>query len=146
MNAGSPVYNITVSRDGMWVVSGTHGGLVTVWNSESHSKLTEFGGHREEVFAVDVSPDATKIATGSRDKTACVWSLSTGQLLLDPFRHDFWVAAVKFSPDGRLIATATWSRDSVRVCGSQNGRVLVEFPIKVNSFMNQSLAWAGDNK
>ena len=45
MNAGSPVYSITVSRDEKWVVSGTHGGLVTVWNSESHSKLTEFKGH-----------------------------------------------------------------------------------------------------
>ena len=45
-----------------------------------------------------------------------------------------------------LVATATWSRDSVRVYDSQNGRVLVEFPIKVNSFMNQSLTWASDNK
>ena len=120
MNAGSPVYNITVSRDGMWVVSGTHGGLVTVWNSESHSKWTEFGGHREEVFAVDVSPDATKIATGSRDKTACVWSLSTGQLLLDPFRHDFWVAAVKASSPRRHGVATLFGCTTVRTAASSS--------------------------
>ena len=146
MDVGSAVYSIAVSRDGKWVVSGTDSGEMTVWNAERHSKVTGFQGHRNWVHAVDVSPDATKIATGSTDKTACVWSLSTGERLLDPLKHDDWVVAVKFSPDGQLIATATWGRDSVRVYDSQNGHLLVQFPVQVYSALNQSLAWASDSK
>ena len=149
MDAGSAVRNIAVSRDGKFIVGGTTSGLVTVWNAESHSKVNEFmAAHDIWVRAVDISPDGTKISTGSDDCTACIWSLSTGKRLLGPLKHDHWVVAVKFSPDGRLLAAATFSRatDSVRVYDSQKGRLLVEFPVKVNQSSNQSLAWASDSK
>jgi len=145
MDLGSAVLSIAVSRDGKWIVSGTKSGWVTVWNAESHSKMTEFRAHNNSVRA-DVSLDATKIATGSKDNTACVWSLSTGQRLLGPWKHDNYVATVKFSPDGCLIATATWDRNSVRVYDSQNDNLFVEFPVKVCSSLNYSLAWASDSK
>ena len=145
MDAGGRVLNIAVSQDDKWVVSGTDSGLVTVWNAESHSKVTELKAHDKWVQAVDVSPDGTKIATGSYDKTVCVWSLSTGERLLGPLQHVCSVAAVKFSPDGRLIATASYRRD-IRVYDSQNGGLLGGFPVEVNSFLNQSLAWASNGK
>jgi WD40 repeat protein len=144
MDAGSAVLNIAVSQDGKWIVGGTHSGLVTVWNAESFSKVTEWQAHERGVCAVDVSLDGTRIASGSRDRTACVWSLSTGQRLLGPFKHVDLVVAVKFSPNARLVATATWNRD-VRVYDSQHGDLLVEFPVRVNSGLNQSLAWASDS-
>ena len=146
MDAGSAVANFAVSREGQVIVSGTSSGLVTVWNTESHSKAVEFQAHGGWVRAVDVSPDATKIATGSSDCTACVWSLSTGEKLLGPLEHGSGVATTKFSPDGRLIATATRNHDSVRVYDSQNGSLLVEFPVNVYSESNQSLAWASNSK
>jgi len=146
MDAGSSVLSIAVSRDGKVIVSGMADGRVTVWNADAHSQVTEFKAHGKFVRAVDISPDGTKIATGSHDYTACVWSLSTSKRLLGPLRHKFWVAAAKFSPDGRLIATATWDRDSVRVYDSQNGSLVVDFPVKVNSALNQSLAWASDSR
>ena len=33
MDAGSDVYNIAVSRDGKWIISGTSQWLVQVWNA-----------------------------------------------------------------------------------------------------------------
>jgi WD40 repeat protein len=80
------------------------------------------------------------------DKTFCVWSFwsfSDGQLLLGPFKHDNWLVAVKFSPDGRRIATASWECDSVRVYDGSN--VLADFPIRVTSDLNETLAWASDS-
>jgi len=147
IDAWGNVRNIAVSRDGNLIASGTMDGFVTVWDAERHSKVTEFRPHEERVLAVDFSPDGTNIMTGSEDGTACVWSLSTGERLLGPLEHDFSVAAAKFSPDGRLIATATWHRDSVRVYDSQNGSLLVEFPVKANLVLNNnhSLAWASDS-
>ena len=146
MDAGGAVRSIAVSRDGKWILIGMKSGWVTVWNAESHSKVTEVRGHSDWVCAVDVSLDGTRIATGSDDKNLCVWSLSTGQRLLGPVKHDYYVAAVKFSPNGRLIATAVWDCDSVRVYDSQNGGLRVEFPVKVGSCRNHSLAWASDSK
>ena len=146
MDAGSSVLNLAVSQDKKWVVSGTWSGQVTVWNAESHSKVTEWTAHNDRMRAVDVSPDGTRIATGSDDGTLCVWSLLSGQRLLGPLEHDHWVVAVKFSPDGHFVAAATWKRDSVRVYDSQSGRLLVgDFPVKVYSTLNQSLAWVRDS-
>ena len=133
MDAGNFVFDIAVSRDGKWVVS-----------AQNHSKVTEFKAHNDRVRAVHVSPHGSRIATGSDDRTVCVWSLSTAQRLLGPLQHDD-LAAVKFSPSGHLIATATWERD-VRVYDSQNGGLLVEFPVTVGSWLNQSLAWSTDSK
>ena len=144
IDAGSTVQNIAVSQHEKWIVSGTASGQVTVWNADNHSKVTDWKAH-DQVWAVDVSPDGTRIATGSDDWTLSVWSLSTGERLLGPFKHDYWVVAVKFSPDGHFIATGTWQRDSVRVYDSQNGRLLVAFPVKVHSAVNQSIAWANDS-
>ena len=145
MDAESAVCSVAVSRDGKWVVGGTSGGLVTVWNAESHLKVTGFKAHKKQLCTVDISPDGTKIATGSEDKTFCVWSLWTGKRLLDFGKHNDWVVTVKFSPDGQLIAIAT-RVTSVRIYDSQNGRLLVVFPIKVSSASNHSLAWTSDNK
>ena len=151
VNARATVSNIAVSPDGKWVVGGTNCGLTTVWNAKSGEEAKVFTAHNEWVRAVDVSPDATRIATGSYDRDVYIWSLPTQdeqQLdrLLGPLRHSWSLAAVRFSPDGHLIATATWCRSSVRIYDSQNGRLLVEFPVQVTSSENQSLAWASDSK
>lgn len=149
MNAGSAIGSIAVSRDGKWIVSGTMSGFVTVWNAENRQKLIEFRLRTGDwVRAVDVSPDGERIATGSYDSTACVWALSTGQRLLPgPLQHDAPVVAVKFSgSNGAFIATATLDHYSIRIYDSQNGQFLFEASIKVNSWLNQSLAWASDRE
>ena len=146
MDSRSNVVSIAVSQDGKWIVSGQDDGRVTVWNAESHEKAIEFRGHNGAVVALDISPDRTRIATGSWYHTLCVWSLPTGEQLLGPFKHHGLVGAVKFSHDGRRIATATWTSRSVRIYDSRDGRLLVDTPIQVQSWYNQSLAWAGLGK
>ena len=146
MDAGSAVYNLAVSRDGKWIVSGTGSGELAVWDVQSQKKVTEWKGHDKWVRGVAISPDGTRIATGScSDKTVCVWSLSTGEQLLGPLEHDRMVVAVKFSPDGRLIATATLQR-FIRVYDSQSGDLLVNVPIEVVESLNESLVWVSSSK
>lgn len=117
-----------------------------MWHAKTHEKVTEIQCHAKRVYTVDVSPDATRIATGLEDLSACVWSLSTGEQIFDPLKHQGWLAAVKYSPRGDLLATATWNRKSIRIYDSQNGRLLVDVPIRVTSHINQSLAWSTDGR
>ena len=149
MDAGGIVWNIAVSRDGKWIVSGTECGQVTVWNAESHEKVIEFKAHNHLMRTLDVSPDGTKIVTGSDDKTASVWSLQTGRRSVGPWQHSFFVPAVKFSPDGEYIATATWFRHSVRIyypgCYGRSSSPWRNFQIRVTLSENQSLAWTSDS-
>ncbi|KAF8546010.1 WD40 repeat-like protein [Imleria badia] len=157
------IFNIAVSRDGKWIVSGSgksvwgktgtvesetgESGRVTVWNAESREKVIEWPAHKDFVRAVDVSPDGTRIATGSDDETVCVWSLSTGQLLLDPLQHNSRVGTVKFSPDGHLLAIATWEcNHSVRIYNSRTGQLLFNSSVIVNSAFNQSIVWVSDSE
>ena len=141
----SEVNTIAVSRDRKWIVSGTDSGELAVWDAKSHERVTGWKTHSGAVCAVDVSLDETAIVTGSSDKTACVWSLSTGQRLLGPLKHKDAVVAAKYSPDGRFIATATW-HGSVWVYESLSGRLLVNVPISVNSWFNQSLVWVRNSE
>ncbi|KAF8548011.1 WD40 repeat-like protein [Imleria badia] len=137
---------LAASRDGKWIVSGTEDGSVAVWNGETLSRAFRFAPHPDyAVDAVDVSPDGTRIVTGSHDSTVCVWSFSTRERLLGPLKHDYGLAAVKYSPDGRLLATATLAcgRHSVRIYNSQDTRLLIYIPIKVDG-TDQSLAWSND--
>ena len=143
MDAGSIVFNIAVSRDGKWIISGTWQ-LVQVWNAENNEKLTEIKAHSDWVNAVDVSPDSTKIASGSDDWAVCVWSLSTGTRLLGPWEHDDEVYTVKFSPDGRFIATTT--QKFLRTYDSQDGNLVTNVPIEVSFSLNHSLAWSSNSE
>ena len=143
MDVGSDVFNIAVSRDGKWIVSGTWQ-LVQVWSAESGEKVSGFRGHSHWVNAVDVSPDSTKIVSGSYDRTACVWSLSTGKRLLGPWEHDHLVFAVKFSPDGRFIATAT--QKSFWIYDGRDGNLIVNVSIEVSFSLNYSFAWSRNGK
>ena len=138
--AGSTVRNIAVSQDGKWIVGRTSHSMV-LWNAKATEKFK--GQDRVPVCAVDVS--SRSIATGSEDGTLRLWSLS-GMQALKPLQHDYPVVGAKFSPAGGRIATATqWGHSSVRVYDVWAGHLLVDFPVRVTSIRNQSLAWASDN-
>lgn len=146
IHVGESVLNVAVSLDAKLIVCGTDGGWVTVWNSVTHEKVTELKVHARAVHAVDLSPVSPRIATGSTDKTVCVWSIPTGKQLLGPLQHDNYLAVVKYSPKGNHLATAAWVSDSIRVYNAQNGHLLVDMPISVNSSVNQSLVWSADGE
>lgn len=146
VHVGESVLNVAVSLDAKLIVSGTDSGWLTVWDAVTHEKVTEFKVHARAVHAVDLSPVSPRVATGSTDKTVCVWSISTGKQLLGPLQHDNYLAAVKYSPKGDFLATAAWVSNSIRIYNAQNGHLLLDIPISVNSSVNQSLVWSTDGE
>ena len=142
---GSNLEAITVSPDCKWIITG-YNRTATVWDAKTHERVTEFKGHRNEVYSVDVSPDSTRVASGSMDRTAYVWSITTGERLVGPLEHSYLVAAVRFSPSGDCIAVATCQRESIKIYNSHDGQQLVDIPARVETWPTTALAWCSDGR
>ena len=115
---GMELQAIGVSRDDNWIVCGTYGAGVSVWDGELSERVINVEGENI-VDAVDVSPDSTRFATGTRAKEANIWSITTGQRLVGPLKHENDVNGIRFSPDGDRIATACYR--GIRIFDSRNG-------------------------
>ena len=135
------VYCLAVSKDGRWITTGSVWGHVIMWDAKTFEKVLS---HREDDYAIsgfDFSPDSTRSVT-SYDHTATIWDIATRKKVLS-LDHKGWVIAAKYSPQGDRIATAT--SYSVRVWDSNDGRLLVDIPVKVTSDYNAGLLWSDNH-
>ena len=121
---GMNMNDISVSRDGKWIVCGTTEGA-SVWDAELQRKVIEVED-AHWVDAVDVS-QSTRFATGTANgnRKASIWSITTGERLVGPLEHDSDVTGIKFFPDGGHIRVATACEDSIHIFDSYNGRRLI---------------------
>ena len=64
-----PVYDLTSSPDGKWLVTGSFDQSVRLWDANSLQPVRTMLGHTGLVLTVAVSPDSKLIASGSLDNT-----------------------------------------------------------------------------
>ena len=140
------VFAISVSRDHKWIVCGTVGAGVVVWDGEMQDKVRVIDVEGENmVDAVDVSPDSTRFATGTRTVGASVWSVTNGERLVGPLKHENDVNGVRFSPPGDRIATACYS--GIRIFDSHTGDQLLAIEITMHNYgAITPLAWSSDGQ
>lgn len=65
------------------VVSGCHGGTVSVWDVDTGSKIMQFSqAHGEaEITAMSFDPSGRRLITGGRDGTIKIWNFNNGACL-----------------------------------------------------------------
>jgi WD40 repeat protein len=136
--AARDVNCLAVSKDGRWIASGTYEGELFMWDAKTFKNVLTHQEDDDDLFGVDFSPDSTRLLIGSESCTATVWDVATRKKLLS-LDHEDWVIAAKYSPQGNRIATAT--RESVRVWDSNDGRLLVDIPVKVTPYWHSGLLW-----
>jgi WD40 repeat protein len=132
---------LAVSKDGRWIAAGTGSGEVFVWDAMTFGKVFWHGNDRNiysRVGAVDFSPDSTRLVSASMSSTT-VWNVATRQPVQTLDHGWYSVGTAKYSPQGDRIATAT--HDSVRVWDSNDGRLLVDIPVKVTPYDRTGLLW-----
>ncbi|CCO28509.1 Vegetative incompatibility protein HET-E-1 OS=Podospora anserina GN=HET-E1 PE=4 SV=1 [Rhizoctonia solani AG-1 IB] len=119
---GSAVNKLALSTDGNRVVSGHHGGTVSVWDVSTGRRLRgPLKKHRETVFSVTFSPDGTQLASGSRDGTICISNAHTGETLVGPLKgHTKTVPYLSFSPNGSCLASCSEDH-TIRIWDSHTG-------------------------
>ncbi|KAF8555785.1 hypothetical protein OG21DRAFT_1460469 [Imleria badia] len=133
------IQRLAVSMDGRCIATGDSFGNVFVWDAETYTQVFGIEQHSGgDNLQVDFSPDSTRLVITSRS-TAAVWDLALGKKV-QTLHHDRTVIIAKYSPQGDRIATATYG--SVRVYGSNDGRLLVDILVSHSGWCYDfSLLW-----
>jgi hypothetical protein len=114
-----PVHALAFSRDGRRLALGAglpaRSGLVRVYTVPDGTKIHDFAGHDDVVFALALRPDGAQLASASFDQTVRFWNLGLDR----PdgvFRgHSDFVYAVAYTPDGRSLVTGGKDRTIKRI-------------------------------
>lgn len=133
---------LAVSQDGRWIGGGTYSGEIIVWDAKTYETVFLHKEGISDIRGVDFSPNSTRLVTASLNGTASIWNFSTRERVLGPLRHDDRLIAAKYAPQGDRIATATQNHNSVRIYDSNDGRVVVDIPLKVTPWYNSGLLWS----
>ena len=96
--------SLTLTPDGLTVISGGGNGAGSSFNPETGKKQHQFVGHTGDVWGVACSPDSRLMVSGSIDQTVKLWEIDTGKLLLTIFHgtDNEWVA---WTPAGYYTAS-----------------------------------------
>jgi WD40 repeat protein len=106
------VRTLRFSPDSRWLVSGTWGGILNIWDVSSNSLSLEPRHHcnqREPVREPAFSADGRYVATAVHGFSARLWDLTSQDPCASSrvLPHVDVVYQVAFSPDSRWIATAS---------------------------------------
>ena len=107
-----PVAQLAASRDGSWLASGDHEGLIRLWSTASRAALDSprvLDGHWGRITQLVFTADNRWLASGSTDSTVHLWRLDgnandSAPLLLKNRQGRF--ASLAVSDDGRWLAVA----------------------------------------
>ena len=107
-----PVAQLAASRDGSWLASGDHQGLIRLWSTATREAIETpriLDGHWGRITQLVFTADNRWLASGSTDSTVHLWQLDASEtnkapLLLKNRQGRF--ASLAVSEDGRWLAIA----------------------------------------
>ena len=99
------VHDLTLARDGRWLVTAGEDSAVRIWDTSSRRERLRFMAHAGAVLAVAASPDGKWIASAGVDKMVRVWDAESGAIAR-VIPHPYGVHDLTFHPDSHRLATA----------------------------------------
>jgi len=101
----APVRCLSFSPDGKWLVSGSYGGVIKIWDVQGGYERASMHGHADIVRAICFSPDGKLAATGGDDGMIKIWNAATGQEIMAISGQAQGMYALTFSQDGAILAS-----------------------------------------
>jgi WD40 repeat protein len=107
-----PVAQLAASRDGSWLASGDHQGLIRLWSTTSRAGLENarvLDGHWGRITQLSFTGDNRWLISGSTDSTVHLWKVGAADGNNAPLRlknKQGRFASLAASDDGRWLAIA----------------------------------------
>ena len=145
------VYDLTISPDGMLLVSASQDDSFIVWDLASGSMLQQFMQPEDDsgnldVFALAFTPDGSTLITGHRNKVR-FWDVasrsmtgeaetggSVSEIRVSPDGEQFIIrtsdnvnAVQQFSIDGTVLATTTYHNGTIYAAGFSPDSAILSF-------------------
>lgn len=107
---GDAFYTFDFSPDGKYVVTGSEGGIIKIWDVEAGPESGPFAifsaaEHESSVNQVTYSKDGSRVLSVSLSK-AIVWDVKTKKKVFSFKGHAGDLRSARFSPDGTKIVSA----------------------------------------
>eukprot|EP01114_Cavostelium_apophysatum_P013869 TRINITY_DN3455_c0_g1_i1.p1 TRINITY_DN3455_c0_g1~~TRINITY_DN3455_c0_g1_i1.p1 ORF type:complete len:604 (+),score=153.54 TRINITY_DN3455_c0_g1_i1:153-1964(+) len=115
-----PVYGLSYSPDGQYLLSSSEDKTARLWDLRTYSNVVVYKGHNYPVWDVDFSSLGFLFATASHDRTARLWSTDKIHPLRIFAGHLSDVNCVKFHPNCNYVATGSTDK-SLRLWDIQTG-------------------------
>ena len=115
------VWSVAYSPDGNYVLSGTGGGIIDLWNTSSEKSVkTGIGAkgsllYYPTVWSVAFSLDGKYVLSGGSDNTVILWDAKNLDQIKKFAGHTGLngIMSVSFSPDGKYALSAGYSDNKV---------------------------------
>jgi WD40 repeat protein len=121
LGGGGPVNSAAFNPDGSLVATGTQGGLVRLFRTDTHALVHSIQAG-SPVAKVVFSPDGRTLAAATQDGRALLYDVDRGSLLRT-FPHGGAVLALAFGGNGRYLVTGSADR-TLRVWDAASGDLL----------------------
>jgi len=107
IDPGPLEWTIALSPDGKFIASGSHGGNVNIWGTESGNKEQTLATTGKFIMSVAVSPDGQLVACGASDGVVQVFDVANARRLHTLEGHAMAVRSLSFSPDSSMLLTSS---------------------------------------
>ncbi|KAJ5998597.1 hypothetical protein N7451_006407 [Penicillium sp. IBT 35674x] len=105
------VKSMAFSPDGQTLASGSSGGIIQLWDTQTGNELWTLEGHLDDVVSVAFSPDSQTLAScSSYDGAIKLWDTQTGNQLRALEGQSDRVCSVAFSQDSHTLALGLLDR------------------------------------
>jgi WD40 repeat protein len=131
---------IALSPDGMTVATGSHDGMVKLWNVDTGKVIKKWTGHQARVHSVCWSPDGGRVVSGCWDATFRVWDVQSEETIIGPIKARGDVHTVCYSPDGKMMAISLYT--ALKILDANTGELLKT----IDDVSCKCLAWTLDGK
>ena len=148
----APVRCLSFNPDGTWLVSGSYGGVIKIWDALGGYERASMHGHADIVRAICFSPDGKLAATAGDDATIKIWNAATGQEIMAITGRLQGIYALAFSPNGLMLAAGgangainLWEVSEFSEVARLHGHSAPVFALAFHPLMPNLLASGGDD-